>query len=66
MPRYFFHVHDGDKIEDHVGVLLSGPEEAKREAKRAAEIAKFLLPDKPFRLVVTDETGQVVDEQDIS
>lgn len=62
MPRYFFHVHDDTIIKDFVGVALSSPEEAKREAAHAGEIAKVLLSDKAFRIVVTDESQQVVCE----
>jgi hypothetical protein len=60
MPRYFFHVCDEAKIEDKIGVVLPGLEEAKREAARAVEIAKILLPNHPFKLVVTDQSGQEV------
>ena len=43
MPRYFFHVRSGSVIEDCIGVVLGGEEEAQREAQRAGEIAKVLL-----------------------
>lgn len=62
MPQYFFNVHDDTIIEDFIGLALASPEEAKRAAERAAEIARVLLPNKPFRIVVTDELKQVVFE----
>ena len=32
MPRYFFHVIDGDEMLDTVGTVLAGETEARAEA----------------------------------
>jgi hypothetical protein len=32
MPRYFFHVIDGDETRDTVGTVLKGSDEARAEA----------------------------------
>src|SRR5262245_36598672 len=55
MPRYFFHVENEIRIEDHLGIQLTGPEEAWREMSRIARIAKVLLPDAAFAVVVTEQ-----------
>ena len=65
MPRYFFHVRSGSVIEDGVGVVLGDDAEAQREAHRAGQIAKVLLRDERFWIVVTDEQKQPVFELEI-
>ena len=65
MPRYFFHVHDGQDTPDEDGVELSGPDEAKGQAVIFAGEA---LRDKDgafwnsgeWRMVVVDEAGATV------
>lgn len=34
VPRYYFHVKDGQDYPDLQGTVLAGPEEARREAVR--------------------------------
>jgi hypothetical protein len=36
MPRYFFHVQDGERIPDEEGLILPGPDAARKEAVVAA------------------------------
>lgn len=36
MPRYFFHVTDGESIRDDTGTELSGLPEARRQALQTA------------------------------
>ena len=57
MPRYFFHVQDEERIEDHIGVVLPSSNEAQREALRMVATAKALLPGISFKIIVTDERG---------
>ena len=33
MPRYFFHVTDGQLYRDNIGTELASPEDARREAR---------------------------------
>ncbi|MEA2981269.1 MAG: hypothetical protein QOF09_3092 [Alphaproteobacteria bacterium] len=43
MPRYFFHVKDGDTVLDTVGMELPSVEDAKAEARRV--VTMFKRPD---------------------
>ena len=36
MPRYYFHIRDGELVCDEHGVIFASDEEARREAIRAA------------------------------
>ena len=71
MPRYFFHVHDGEDIPDHDGVELAGPEDARDKAVIACgEALKDLdgafWESEEWRMRVTDESGATVCELTIS
>ncbi|PVE21304.1 hypothetical protein DC522_27250 [Microvirga sp. KLBC 81] len=62
MPRYFFHICDGEEVLDDVGTVLASREEARAHA---IVVAGELLRDAgrkfwsgtEWRLRVTDETG---------
>jgi hypothetical protein len=65
MPRYFFHVHDGEEIIDHEGTELADAEDARVEA---VVLSGGMLKDAgprfwnngEWRLHVTDEAGATV------
>ncbi|WP_158811757.1 hypothetical protein [Beijerinckia sp. L45] len=65
MPRYFFHVKDGDTSLDHDGVVFSSVEEAKSQA---LETMGEILRDEgrnpwtaeTWRMHVMDEDGKTV------
>lgn len=67
MPRYFFHVQDGEQFADLQGTVLADTEAAKREASR---FASALLMDHTERfwdqtewvMRVTDEGGSQIAE----
>ena len=65
MPRYFFHVHDGQSFSDEDGVELGGIDEARDQAVVAAGEAlrdkggKFWKGGEWFMRVV-DENGETV------
>lgn len=44
MPRYFFHVHDGERLPDYVGSELPNLEAAK---KMAVQLSGKLLSERP-------------------
>jgi len=67
MPRYFFHVDDGqDCPDDDQGTELAGKEEAQTEAMNAAcsmisEVDKeFWRRGKPLTMHVVDDAGRTV------
>ncbi len=67
MPRYCFHVHDGDSLDqDHSGMDLANIHEARTEAVKAACDLCHLWDDLPpgdlnnMVIEVADETGQTV------
>ena len=66
MPRYFFHLIEGDhRVPDEEGATLDGPEAARRFALTGAqsiisEGAKQGLIDLDGRMEVTDGTGEPV------
>ena len=67
MPRYYFHVRDGDNLDfDHVGTDLANIDEARIEALNVARDLCYLWNDlKPgalnnMAIEVADETGQTV------
>lgn len=66
MPRYFFHIDDGSFAHDGVGVELAGIEEARAEAVSAGGAiikdanSTFWKTAKPWRMLVTDETGKLL------
>jgi hypothetical protein len=60
MPRYFFHVRNGNDFPDHDGVELAGPAEARRMAVQAlGELLRdsALANSEVFdsEMIVTDE-----------
>jgi hypothetical protein len=62
MPRYFFHIHNGQEIPDECGTVFPGVKEAREEAvKTAGELLRgdgrdfWEGPDWTMR--VTDATG---------
>ncbi len=62
MPRYFFHIHNGQEIPDESGTVFPGVKEAREEAvKTAGELLRgdgrdfWEGPDWTMR--VTDATG---------
>lgn len=65
MPRYFFHVHDGQDFPDLDGTELDGPEQARKQAVTAAGEArkdsglKFWNHGE-WRMHVVDESGATV------
>ena len=65
MPRYFFHVHDGQNIPDNEGVRLENWEAAQRQAIRCAgeliadRSSKFKLGES-WSMEVTDENKLVL------
>jgi dihydroxyacetone kinase DhaKLM complex PTS-EIIA-like component DhaM len=67
MPRYYFHVHDGDgRDQDRVGTELASIHEAQTEAVNAARELCHLWDDLPpgalnsMAIEVADETGHIV------
>jgi hypothetical protein len=67
MPRYYFHVHDGDgRDQDRVGTELPSIYEARSEAVNVARELCDLWDDLPpgalnnMAIEVADETGQTV------
>jgi hypothetical protein len=65
MPRYFFHIHDGEESMDEDGTALSDDDAAR---SHAIVMAGQMLRDaglkfwdgNEWRLWVTDESGDVV------
>jgi hypothetical protein len=66
MPRYFFHVFDGQVSIDQDGTELAGTTEVYRQAITAAgEIlangeAFSMIDGHPWNMTVADETGKTV------
>ena len=67
MPRYYFHVHDGDgRDQDRVGTELASIHEAQTEAVNVARELCDLWDDLPpgalnsMAIEVADETGHIV------
>ena len=67
MPRYYFHVHDGDSLDqDRSGADLANIHEARTEAVKVACDLCHLLDDLPpgalnnMVIEVADDTGQTV------
>ena len=65
MPRFYFHVHDGQSVRDAEGTELNDCKHARREAIKLAgqildnEAAKVELAES-WRMDVADETGVTV------
>ncbi len=67
MPRYFFHVHDGEQFTDLHGTVLDDVAAAKKEASRfAADLFKDrserFWDESEWVMQVADEDGRVVAE----
>ena len=67
MPRYYFHVRDGDNLDlDHVGADLANIDEARTEALNVARELCHLWDDLPpgalnsMRIEAADEAGKTV------
>ncbi len=65
MPRYFFHIHDGEERPDRDGVELTGPDQAREQAVVACgEALKDLdgefWDSREWRMLVVDEKGATV------
>jgi hypothetical protein len=67
MPRYYFHVHDGDSLDrDHIGTELANIHDARTEAVKVARELCHLWDDLPpgalsnMAIEVTDESGHKV------
>jgi hypothetical protein len=58
MPRYSFHIHDGQEMPDRDGIVLVGEEDADAHAIVAA--GEALKDLGPRRMHVTDEQGATV------
>ena len=67
MPRFFFHIRDGDRCEiDPDGLMFPSLEHAVLDARKAAReiLAEKLIADEPIdgqRFEIVDETGEVVE-----
>lgn len=67
MPRFFFHIRDGDVHEiDPEGLEFASLEHAVIDARRAARemLAEKLVADEPIdgqRFEIADDTGRVVE-----
>ena len=67
MPRYFFHIHDGNDLDrDDAGMDLANVHEVRTEAMSLARDLCYLWNDLPpgaldnMAIEVADETGQTV------
>jgi hypothetical protein len=65
MPRYFFHVHDGQDFPDDEGTVLANPEAACAESMIAAaemlrDAALSLWTGEEWTMHVVDEAGQPI------
>ncbi len=67
MPRYFFHIHDGNDLDpDDAGMDLLNIHEVRAEAMNLARDLCYLWNDVPpaaldnMAIEVADETGQTV------
>ena len=65
MPRFFFHLRDGETAEDPDGIFLPNAAMARLEAIRSARdiMAEDVRQGRlslSFRIEVTDENGQPI------
>ena len=65
MPRYFFHVQDGQDIPDDTGTVCANPAAARTEAVIASgallkDLGARFWPEADWRMHVTDEQGGTV------
>lgn len=65
IPRFFFIIHDDIDAEDDEGMILSGPEAARKEALKGARALACEQVCKGYlklnhRIDVADESGRIV------
>ncbi len=65
MPRYFFHIQDGQDLPDHDGTVLGGPDNACVLAVRTAghmirAQASEFWTDRDWEMDVVDEADATV------
>ena len=65
MPRFFFHLRDGETAEDPDGIFLPNADMARLEAIRSARdiMAEDVRQGRlalSFRIEVTDENGEPI------
>ncbi|MDF3063571.1 MAG: hypothetical protein K0S06_3680 [Microvirga sp.] len=65
MPRYFFHIVDGEEIIDDEGTTLAGVEEARAEAivvsgEMLRDLGGKFWGNGQWQIRVTDEAGDKV------
>lgn len=65
MPRYFFHIHDGDELIDDQGTVLAGHDQARAYAITVAgellrNAGKTSWDGTEWRLRVTDDEGNKI------
>jgi hypothetical protein len=61
MPRYFFHLEDGDRIPDNRGHILPDDEAACREAQKMVAALRRCRA-KSWRVIVANEWGHDIAE----
>ena len=65
MPRFFFHIRDGESIDDPDGIYLPDTRTARQEAVRSArdimaeDVRRGRLPLSAW-IEVTDENGEAI------
>lgn len=64
MPRFFFHVHDGESFIDDTGQEIASLEDARRHAARYAADLLLSDPDRfwsgeEWRMEISDHSGLV-------
>ena len=67
MPRFYFHVYDGEYFHDHEGLLLQDLAEARTQAivtsgEMLKEHGRKLWTGEMWTMVVMDENGKSVSE----
>ncbi len=65
MPRFYFHIYDGDAFLDDEGTVLPGLQQAKEQAVRAiATVLKDRIgtpeADEAWRMDIVDSLGKVL------
>lgn len=70
MPRYFFHVHDGQNWRDDDGTEFPGLDEARLEAVRYVgrlvhDQARSIAAGEDWHLELTDATGLILFRIDV-
>jgi hypothetical protein len=62
MARYFFHLEDGERIQDRRGHDLPDDNAALREARQIAVALRLRRGRRVWRVIVTDEWDHDVTE----